>query len=199
MTVAVLFAYADGCYAGVPGVELWDIKRDARNYAGPWPVVAHPPCSRWCRLAAVNEKRWGAMRGDDGGCFGSALNSVRAWGGVLEHPAYTDAWQAFGLARPHGSGWQATIDGGWVCHVEQAHYGHRAKKATWLYAYGVDSPPRLVWGSSGRAEALVSACANHTDPNDDRPRIMKREAATTPPKFRDMLLSIARSVRREAA
>lgn len=82
MTVAALFVDPKGCYAGLPDVELWDEARDARLYDGPHPVVAHPPCSTWCQLASVNEKRYGHAIGDDGGCFASALDAVRTWGGV---------------------------------------------------------------------------------------------------------------------
>lgn len=42
--VAAPYVEANGIYAGVPGIELWDEARDARLYAGPHPVVAHPPC-----------------------------------------------------------------------------------------------------------------------------------------------------------
>lgn len=87
MTVAVLYAYADGPYAGLDGVDVWDVTRDARTYAGPHPVVAHPPCERWGRYwhggPSAKVRR---TKGDDGGCFASALASVRRWGGVLEHP-----------------------------------------------------------------------------------------------------------------
>lgn len=89
--IAALFVDRAGIYASVPGVDTWDESRDARLYAGPHPVVAHPPCTRWCRLAGLVEARWGYKRGDDGGCFASALASVRKWGGVLEHPAYSDS------------------------------------------------------------------------------------------------------------
>jgi len=82
--ISVLYAYADGPYAGIDGIEVWDEARDARTYRGPHPVVAHPPCSRWCRLAGLVEARWGHRRGEDGGCFAHALASVRAFGGVLE-------------------------------------------------------------------------------------------------------------------
>jgi len=51
--VAALFVETDGCYFGVPDIDPWDINRDARDYRGPWPVVAHPPCQRWGR------SRWG--------------------------------------------------------------------------------------------------------------------------------------------
>ena len=137
--IAALFVTKGGCYFGLPDVDPWDETRDARLYAGPWPVVAHPPCSRWCRLAGLVEARWGHKRGEDGGCFASALASVRRWGGVLEHPAYSDAWGAFGIARPPRTGGWVPADGsgGWTCHVEQGRYGHPAKKATWLYACGV--------------------------------------------------------------
>lgn len=81
--IAALFVATGGCYFGLPDVDPWDAKRDARLYAGPWPVVAHPPCARWCRLAGLVEARWGYKRGDDGGCFASALASVRKWGGGI--------------------------------------------------------------------------------------------------------------------
>src|SRR5437588_11753206 len=64
-TVAALYVDPNGVYANLPGVEVWDEARDARLYAGPWPVVAHPPCARWCRLAGFVESRFGYKRGDD--------------------------------------------------------------------------------------------------------------------------------------
>ncbi len=195
-TIAALFVATNGCYKGLHGVDPWDEERDARRYPGPYPVVAHPPCSRWCRLAGLVEARWGHKRGEDGGCFESALASVRKYGGVLEHPAYSDAWAAFGLPRPlrHG-GWQHDIFGGAACHVEQGRYGHPAKKATWLYAVGTNLP-ELRWGSTLDQEsaALVSWCGNHTKTDESRPRVGKAAAAATPPEFRDQLLEMARSV-----
>jgi len=199
MTVAALFVDSHGCYAELPGVDLWDEARDARTYPGPYPVVAHPPCSRWCRLAGLVEARWGHRRGDDDGCFASALASVRQWGGVLEHPAYSDAWPAHDLNRPPTGGHWVNADllGGWTCYVEQHRYGHPAKKATWLYAFGVELP-ELRWGQSKSAQALVSWCGNHVGQDEARPRVGKRVAAATPIEFRDLLLDIARSKRHAA-
>jgi hypothetical protein len=208
--IAALFVQKGGCYFGLPDVDPWDEKRDARLYPGPHPVVAHPPCARWCRLAGLVEARWGHKRGEDGGCFASALASVRTWGGVLEHPAYSDAWAVFGLPAPTDKGgWQRGLCGGWAAHVEQWHYGHPAKKATWLYAYGVDALPSLRWGAtpdtaspalderwSSRPRALISWCGNHTKSGESRRRLGKREASATPLPFRDLLLSIARTAKR---
>lgn len=173
--------------------DCWDEARDARLYDGPNPVVAHPPCSRWCRLAGLVEARWGHRRGDDGGCFASALKSVRAFGGVIEHPAYSDAWAAFNLpSPPTGGGWQSDIFGGWSCYVEQFRYGHAAKKATWLYAYGV-TPPPLRWGvlADNASTALVSWCGNHIKSGERRPRLGKKAANHSPLEFAEMLISIA--------
>ena len=38
--VAALFVQEGGAYYGQPGVDPWPESRDARAYAGPWPVVA---------------------------------------------------------------------------------------------------------------------------------------------------------------
>jgi hypothetical protein len=86
--IAALYVQTDGVYAGLPGVDLWDEARDARTYAGPHPVVAHPPCQRWGRFwHGSPRKPHQHTLGDDDGCFAAALASVRRWGGVLEHPA----------------------------------------------------------------------------------------------------------------
>ena len=199
--IAALFVQTNGAYFGLPDVDPWDEKRDARLYPGPHAVVAHPPCSRWCRLAGLVEARWGHKRGDDGGCFASALTSVRKWGGVLEHPAYSDAFPHFDLPLPsRGGGWQRGTCGGWSAHVEQGRYGHPAKKATWLYAVGVELAS-LRWSARKpqRSEALVSWCGNHTDKFDTRPRVGKAVASKTPDAFREVLLAMARSANAVAA
>lgn len=145
--IAALFVDPRGPYIGLQGIDPWTKDRDARLYSGPWPVVAHPPCERWGRYAtggpSAKIKR---IKGDDGGCFAAALAAVRKWGGILEHPAHSAAWDAFGLFKPDESGWKADILGGWTCQVWQGHYGHKAAKATWLYAFGVRDLPSLRWG-----------------------------------------------------
>lgn len=199
--IAALYVQKGGAYYGLPDVDPWDEARDARLYAGPHPVVAHPPCSRWCRLAGLVEARWGHKRGDDGGTFAAALASVRTWGGVLEHPAYSAAFAAHGLPNPPREGWGRTMCGGWVCHVEQGRYGHPAKKATWLYAVGVELPS-LRWGVVADAStmALVSWCGNRVSTGMvGRSRVGKKEASRTPPEFRDELIAMARSARRSEA
>ena len=197
MTVAALYVDPRGAYADLDGVEVWGPDRDARTYDGPHRVVAHPPCTRWCQLAGLVQARYGHRVGDDGGCFEAALASVRRFGGVLEHPAFSKAWPAFDLNRPPTSGGWVCADflGGWVCYVEQLRYGHAARKATWLYAHSVELPS-LRWGRTraGAGTALVSWCGNHVPDTEQRPRIGKREAAATPPEFRAELLAMARGM-----
>jgi hypothetical protein len=190
--IAALYVQPDGVYAGLNGVEVWDEARDARRYEGPYPVVAHPPCSAWCKMAPINAARYGHILGDDGGCFGSALGAVRRWGGVLEHPAQSKAWSAHGLfAPPPAGGWiAADWTGGWTCQVEQGAYGCAARKKTWLYVYGA-AIPTLRWGRRSQPTVVVSWCKNRFV--GELPRIGKKAAAATSPEFRDLLLSIARA------
>lgn len=193
MTVAALYVDARGCYQGLEGVDAWDEKRDARLYAGPWPVVAHPPCSTWCQLASVNEARYGHPIGSDGGCFAAALAAVREHGGVLEHPAYSLAWRAYGLNEPPSTGaWVAAdFECGWTAQVEQGLYGHPARKRTWLYAHGVELCDLR------RGESVARAWVSWADANNASalPRLGKRAAAATPTEFRDQLITIARSAK----
>lgn len=202
--IAALFVQTNGCYFGVPGVDPWDEARDARLYDGPHPVVAHPPCQRWGRYwNGGPSAKVARAKGDDGGCFAAALASVRKWGGVLEHPEASAAWEAFGLAAPPRNGGWIMADwisghSGWTCCVEQGAYGHQARKATWLYAHGV-ALPSLKWGPAAgdfvrldegfhskeeRARAIKTGACQ---------RLSKRQRAATPHAFRDVLLGMARS------
>ena len=192
-TVAALYVEPDGPYAGLDGVDLWPESRDARLYAGPHPVVAHPPCARWSMLAAVCEARYGIKRGEDGGTFAAALAAVRNYGGVLEHPAQSAAWRWFGLNQPPTCGGWVNADwlGGWTCCVAQRNYGHRARKRTWLYAAGFDLPS-LAWGDGPLAEGVVARMTGETRP--DAIHLSHAENRATPEPFRDLLLTMARSV-----
>jgi hypothetical protein len=194
--IAALFVETNGVYFGLPHVDPWDIKRDARKYAGPHPVVAHPPCGPWSKLAPINKARWGCEIGDDGGCFESALRNVTTFGGVLEHPAGSRAWSHFNLLVPNAFGWtKDPFNNGWVCEVSQCAYGHAAEKLTWLFA-NVSNPPLLNW-TRPPPTATVSNLTNHGD--SGLPRLIKKAAQRTPLAFRDLLISIAESVNQRAA
>ncbi len=198
--IAALFVAGDGPYIGIPGIDPWTAERDARTYPGPHPVIAHPPCERWGRYwSGGPSARVRRKLGDDNGCFLSALESVRRYGGVLEHPASSLAWAKFGLVKPLPQGWIG--DGiGFVCQVEQGNYGHRARKATWLYAVSSEIPS-LIWNESTGVrmdegfhsnEERARARAMGIKPLK---RLSKRQRIHTPIEFRDLLIEIARGAR----
>lgn len=200
--IAALYVDARGIYSGRSDVDVWDISRDARKYDGPWPVVAHPPCERWGRYwSGGPSARVRRTLGDDGGCFAAALASVRTFGGVLEHPEASHAFKAHGmLTPPKSGGWVAAGDGiGWVCCVEQGHYGHRARKATWLYAVRCELPS-LRWGKAHGKDRLDDGF--HSKEERRRAvrtgvcqRLSAKQRAATPHAFAELLLAMARSAR----
>ena len=182
--VAALYVDEDGVYSEVEDVEVWGESRDARNYDSGLPVVCHPPCERWSIMAACRRQR----DGRDGGCFQSALEMVRGYGGVLEHPAFSLAWDVFGLnTPPPKGGWLAAGDGvGKVCQVSQGAYGFPSEKRTWLYAARSPKLPELKWG---RVKCASTVC-NDGHKNPEMSRALR---SMTTHEFRDVLLSIARS------
>ena len=197
--VAALFVATNGIYSGRPDVDCWDEARDARKYAGPWPVVAHPPCQLWGPFAAINFKRWGGEHnrpGNDGGCFRSALASVLRWGGVLEHPLRSKAWSFYGITKPWQSGWcplhtEWYNRRGWICEVWQSAYGHAANKSTLLYYCSETPPPELRWDRP----VGTHQCGFHDQRGKSRnkPTVSGKAASATPPEFAELLLSIART------
>jgi hypothetical protein len=193
--IAALFVAAGGAYAGLPDVDPW------------MPSETHGSTRarrQWWRIPLARDgAAWLAWWKPDG-----ATSEARTTVALRPRWRTSDAWAAFDLpVPPRTGGWVRGICGGWSCHVEQGRYGHPAKKATWLYAVGV-VPPTLKWvsvadissengfslcGNKVKSAALMSKCRNHTG-TDARPRISGKAASATPPEFRDVLLSIARSV-----
>lgn len=188
MTVAALYVEAGGVYFGLDDVDPWDEARDARLYDGPHPVVAHPPCTRWSRLAAIT----GRYDGRDGGCFAAALAAVREFGGVLEHPAHSLAWRTFDLPIPVRWGWSATLgDPGVTTEIDQWCYGHPTTKPTWLYAVVAASPVAAM-----RWDEPPPGTPGHEDMHGGGSQHMR---SRTPVSFRDVLIEMARSARVAAA
>lgn len=184
--IAALFVRKDSVYKTMAGVDAWDQERDALNYAGTYPVVAHPPCRGWGRLRqfsyATEAERLLAIH---------ACNLIRALGGVLEHPAESSLWAHLGLPRP---GRQEILCGnspiGYTIEVDQFHWGHRARKRTWLYIVGCDPdnlPPIPV------REGKATHCVRPTRKYPRLPSITKPEREKTPPAMAEWLVSVARA------
>lgn len=201
-SVAALFVSPKGPYWGRPDVDAWDEERDARDYRGLLPVVAHPPCGRLSKLAAHTEARYPGRFpiGVDGGCFASALQSVFAWGGVLEHPAESKAWDEYSLPSPKFGKWFGFLRSlpgrrsralAYVTEVMHVDYGHEAQKRTWLLYVGINPPAPMVW-QGRKASKVVGFCTNNCDtPLTDR--LGSQEASRTPEAFAECLISLARN------
>lgn len=190
-TIAALFVQPDGCYPEINFIDAWPESRDARKYNLNLPVIAHPPCQRWGKMAKVNYARWGGEHnklGNDGGCFKSALGSVNRCGGVLEHPAQTYAWAEFGLQKPIKGQWTKSGKG-WTCEVWQSTYGHKANKATWLYYVGRNKPFDLVWDRPKGSHQICHFDKRGKERN--KPTLNKFEANATPEAFKQVLIRLA--------
>jgi hypothetical protein len=170
--------------------NCWDEKRDARTFTGQGPLLLHPPCAAWCQLAGVREAKYGYPRGEDGGLFECALSQLRTHGGVLEHPAYSKAWDRYGLPKPKaGAGWLSQ-GGFWVCQVSQCAYGHRARKRTWLLYNGARPPFDLDWAEPYViGSVVISGAKNHIKKPTER--MWTREAKRTPDAFARTLIRLA--------
>lgn len=158
--VAVLFARSNSIYKTIPGLDVYDIERDARTYTGDAPVIAHPPCRGWGRLRHLAK-----VRPDERDLAIFAVDQVRRVGGVLEHPWASSLWTAADLPRP------GRVDqfGGFTFGVLQGDFGHSAPKATWLYICGIT--PRMLPVPSfelgeklGRVELMGKAAREGTPP-----------------------------------
>jgi hypothetical protein len=186
MPVAVLFARADSIYKTLPGCDVYDAERDALTWQGGCPAVAHPPCRLWGRLRGCST----APESEKGLALW-AVEKVRQWGGVLEHPAHSLLWTAAGLPVPG----KRDVRGGFTLAVSQFWWGHKADKLTWLYVCGIEPAglPSIPY-RIGEPEYVVTQTHGQSkrQGNVRRPEITKAEREHTPVELACWLVELAR-------
>ncbi len=194
--IAALFVERGGPYFSMPGVDPWDLARDAMAYAGPHPVVAHPPCGPWGELRHL-------YKGNEHDCAPRALELVRTWGGVMEHPHKSKFWPHAGVVVP------GVVDehGGFTVDVDQCAWGHVARKRTRLYFVGVDAG--LVdrttltggtpthWASGGRSQVRKDGTIGGGCVPPGIKVCSAQQRRRTPLAFARWLVSLASSIQRQ--
>ena len=179
--VAVLFARSDSIYKSMPHCDVFDATRDALTWAGGSPIVAHPPCRAWGRLRTFANPREGEKA-----LALWAVEKIRQWGGVLEHPAGSTLWKAASLPQPG----RRDAFGGFTLPINQHWFGHKAEKATFLYIVGCN-PADLPALPLDLAEPS-HVVATRSGPRA-RPEISKADRERTPPALAAWLVAVAAS------
>ena len=146
---AALYVDPKGPYGELTN-EWYDQNRDARNYVGDLPIVAHPPCGPWGKLA------WRCTNQDKQTGF-HAVEMVRRNGGILEHPVGSRLFREAGIAADNFDDPDRDVDehGGYTIRVPQWHWGHRGEKDTILYIVGTAHLPPLPRQDSETAKVPV--------------------------------------------
>lgn len=187
--MAALFVRGDSIYKTLPGVDAWDEARDARNWPGGCPVVAHPPCRLWAKLrqfaksADPQAERQLAI---------DAVGRVREFGGVIEHPAESTLWAACGMPTP---GRAPDRFGGWTAEIRQCDWGHKAEKLTWLYIVGCHPDALPAFPAPREPTGLIKP--RRGVPRDGRKIVTKAEREHTPPELAQWLIELARRCARQ--
>lgn len=126
MLIPVLFVHNRSNYKKIQGFDCYDEKRNASSYSGTAPAIFHPPCRLWSKLRAFSkaqesEKQYAI----------DAINYVRKFGGIVEHPETSQLWKYFDIKA-------GKIDkfGGFIHAVNQEWFGYYTEKATYLYVVG---------------------------------------------------------------
>ncbi len=194
--IAALYVERGGPYFNRADVDPWDVGRDASRYAGPHAVVAHPPCGPWGALSHL-------YGGSDHNLAPIAVEQVRKWGGVLEHPARSRLWAHCGLPLPGTLG----DTHGYSLEVCQVDWGHVARKRTWLYLVGVSRssltfpPPRepTHWcgGSRGSGGRNIAGTGSGV-PNGIKV-CSAQQRRRTPVAFADWLIGLAHTAQARRA
>ena len=129
--IAALCVSGRSIYKYLPGVEVFDKRRDARQFAGNMPVVAHPPCRLWSKYLSHQAKSPAPEEEKELGRW--CVRTVLKCGGVLEQPAHSKLWKEMNLPMPS----EPAREGILTIYIEQSWFGYASRKPTWLLVCGV--------------------------------------------------------------
>jgi len=178
--MTVLFTQENSIYLSL-GCDCWDISRDARNYSGTDPVIAHPPCRTWSKMKSLAKPN-----PDETQLALKAIEIVRNNGGVLEHPKNSGLFTQGHLPLPgHFDKY-----GGYSICVDQFWWDHLCKKPTMLYIVGVkqsDLPP-IPYNLNCVTRFIASSKATK---GTRMKHISKKGRSATPVKFAKWLIQVA--------
>lgn len=165
----VLFVANKSFYKTDTRFDSFDIKRDALNYHGHLPFIAHPPCRLFSRLrglstAPSSEKRFAYW----------VVKKVRSLGGVVEHPYDSLLFKELRFEKP------LVVDkyGGFTLVLDQFDFGFYTRKRTRLYIVGI-KPSQLP------VQPLRFELSNRKFSN-----LTKTQKSQTMPLFADFLHAI---------
>jgi hypothetical protein len=122
----------------------------------------------------------------DASCGPLAVEAVRRWGGVLEHPHGSQLWPHCGLPKP---GELPDDWGGRTYEVRQVAWGHRCEKPTLLYVVG--APHAFVEAGIRAGGVATHRVTNGSRGNRSLARATNTENRHTPRAFAQFLISIA--------
>lgn len=152
----VLFARKDSIYKTL-GCDVWDADRNARLYLGRGPVIAHPPCRAWGKFAHRSKHSdWEKSHAL------WAMDLVRSYGGILEHPVTSRLWDFLQPGDKH-----VTVDQNW--------FGHPAQKRTRLFYNLPNRYPPIPF----QLESITRSVE----------QMSKRQREQTPPEFAAWLIN----------
>jgi len=177
--VAALYVRADSIYKK-KCIECYDIERDARIYAGPYPVIAHPPCRAWGHLKGLAKPRPGEK---DLALL--AVQQVFEYGGVLEHPSGSSLFKEPRLLSTLGPDT-------FFMSVNQHWWGHKAEKRTLLYISGIT--PKQMPAVSLSLDAITHVVVSSRFKSGRRkslPELSKAARERTPDRFAEWLIQVA--------
>ncbi len=185
--IAALFVTRDSLYKDMPGVDCYDIDRDAMTWPEGCPAVCHPPCRSWGRL-----KAFAKPRPDEQAQALLCVEALRRNGGILEHPQGSSLWDAAGMPKP----WKGRDQwGGFSVEVDQLWWGHKARKRTWFYIVGLKGKmPPFPTGPHGQPEYVMGGGSKGIRSGDpmyitDLPKSLREK---TPPALMEWLVAVAR-------
>lgn len=114
--ISVLCTHAKSNYKSIPGLDLWPDPRNAYNFSGDNPVIAHPPCAQWSRM-----KNFARINKEEKDLAVFCWEKVLQNGGIFEHPAGSSFFNYVAADRKN------------MLSVNQSWWGFPCTKRTYLY------------------------------------------------------------------